>query len=238
MAKRKVLIWGAAKPPGRSGSTSALQLFPNGPGAWDFRTYLREQLRTDEEVRSLVEPLFSECWMESAWGHRRDNPGLYEPLQLLGASVVVLVLPANVPMAVNTWELTLACEEALSDREGQIKRLNALPVFVIPKTIYTYLHGFFSSAEQDPAHYQPARFGRAEPKLGTASSFAARWIGRAVAEPFRRLRSLPDIIIPYEDEAPWSVSRLGAPAEPTTQAALQVYVDLKRVLLDWFSRTS
>lgn len=196
----QVLVWGAT--PTDTGPLFTA-LLGSGPKAGEFRVAVREAL-----TQRLVVEGVGVCFSEDGetYQHHRDNPGLYEPLQLKDAKTVLLLLPSHRAMAVNTWELALACE---SSPDGESLHMTKL-AFVLPKTLYHYLSAAMKEGVEDPAFFvwkDPA----SEPVLGAQNSFAVRWIYRIVPEKFAAAKDSgnPDDVLPitwYDDSEPWELS--------------------------------
>jgi hypothetical protein len=196
----QVLVWGATP-------TDANPLFKlaggAGPKAGEFREAVKQALRIRLGPKKL-QVLFSE--EAEKYSHHRDNPGFYESRQLRDSRMVLLLLPGNRAMAVNTWELALACETKPSSHEPSH---SALPAFVLPKAVFDYLSAAMKAGVKDPANFVWAG-GASEPVLGAQNSFAARWIYLSAAEKFAAAKESgsPELVLAiiwYPDDQPWDV---------------------------------
>ena len=195
----QVLVWGASP-------TDANPLFLgtecSGPPAGAFRAAVRDRLRLRcKEER--IEFYFSEDG--NRHGHHEQNPGFYEPRQLADSTMVILLLPGNRPMAVNTWELALACE---TEADGTPRHLNKL-VFVVPHTLYHYLSVAMAGGALDPAEFIWPN-ATEEPILGAQNSFAARWIYLIAPKRFAAVKETgnPTHVLPityYDDSISWDM---------------------------------
>jgi len=178
-----VLIWGA-DPEDRSPlfperrTLRAEPTRPRGPAAGAFRRRVLEDLnRRLSTHRPPILATFSEDW--ETFGHCPDNPGLYEPLQLEAAALVVMLLPGPRSLAVNTWELALALE---GTKEGELMHLDKL-VLLLPESVYHFLRAVFQCKVSDPKDFRMQELmGKPEPSLGAANSFAARWLVLAMRQ--------------------------------------------------------
>jgi hypothetical protein len=193
----QVLVWGATpvdtKPLFETGAVS-------GPQAGAFRIVVRDVLRDMFEEEGL-EVCFSEDGEKH--GHHPLNPGLYEPLQLRNSRMVVLLLPGDRAMAVNTWELALACETEPSGNPIHMAKLT----FIVPYSLYRYLSAAMKNGVLDPADFH---WGKPddEPILGAQSSFAARWIYRIAPKRFADAKESGEpsdilAITYYDDKSSW-----------------------------------
>jgi len=107
--------------------------------------------------------------------------------------MVLLLLPAHRAMAVNTWELAIACELSLTGEPLHLAKL----AFVVPKTLYNYLSAAMKEGVEDPAFFE-WKHPTSEPVLGAQNSFAVRWIYRIVPEKFAAAKDSgnPDDVLP------------------------------------------
>ena len=138
-----------------------------GPPAGDFRNAVRRALNQRFGGRS-VRAVFSE--RARRYGHLPENAGFYEPRQLIDSTLVILLLPGPRSLGVNTWETAIACE---SDPATHKAKHQAKLIFVVPRSIFDYIYAAFRAHVADPAYFS---FPGAEPLLGPANSFAARWV--------------------------------------------------------------
>jgi hypothetical protein len=120
--------------------------------------------------------------------------------------MVLLLLPGNRAMAVNTWELALACETKPSSHEASHP---AIPAFVLPKAVFDYLSAAMKAGVRDLADFIWAD-GSDEPALGAQNSFAARWIYLSAAEKFAAAKESgsPELVLAivwYPDDQSWDV---------------------------------
>lgn len=199
-----ILVWGPT-PADPSPIFSYLELdgsLLQGPPGGAFRTSLRDYLSSVASEESLA-AIFSEDW--DRYGHRVENPGLYEAFQLADSYAAVLLLPANKSMGVNTWELALACE---CDEYARSLHLNKL-VFVLPRSLALYFDKFFDCAFDDPVKFTFPKEDE-EPILGPANSFMARWIALNYIRDRKRLglpkgKSPPFRYVVYSDTESWDL---------------------------------
>jgi len=209
----ELLVWGADP-------SDNTPLFENGPPAGPFRTRLRDSLiALYDSSAEPVRVIFSEDG--ETFGHNPQNPGLYEPLQAKRAEFILLIFPGNRPMAVNTWELALACEDPASG-----EKLG----FVVPASVFQYLQVLFSEAPSDPAGFEwPSHLGD-EPVLGPQNSFAVRWIYLFARDRFATSGQAGDPgtfvrLHHYDDQVDWH-------SDPATQdvvlGEICVFVDSNR----------
>lgn len=196
-----ILVWGAtehdAKPLFTSNHPSGIKI--KGPRSGAFRREVRDFLGQTFTHDDLIA-----CFSEQAdtYGHHRGNPGFYEPWQLNNARLVVLVLPAQRSLGVNTWEIALACETDDLSRPVHLNRA----IFVLPESVWQYLVLFFQSRHEDPAKFTPL----SEPELGPANSFFARWVALTWMREFRRIgqakpKHPPFPAVVYCDSKPWDL---------------------------------
>jgi hypothetical protein len=193
----QVLVWGAT-------STDLKPLFETGtatgPQAGAFRIAVRDVLRERFGAEGL-EVCFSED--DEKHGHHPLNPGFYEPLQLRNSRMVVLLLPGDRAMAVNTWELALACETEPNGDPTHIAKLT----FIVPQSLYQYLGTAMINGVHDLADFCWTEPGD-EPILGAQNSFAARWIYRIAPKRFADAKESgnPSDILAityYDDKSGW-----------------------------------
>lgn len=206
-----VLVWGASPEdssplfPGRE-SLKALPPRPIGPEAGTFRTRVRDDLNNRfSTYGGTVKAVFSEDW--ETFGHSHKNPGLYEPLQLEKATLVLLLLPGPRSLGVNTWELALALENPTA---GQTVHFDKL-IILLPETVYHYVRAVLHANVTDPKDFKMQEAtGTTEPELGAANSFAARWLVLAMRQhycgmdPWARI-SQPMPIAYYPDTVSWDL---------------------------------
>lgn len=196
----QVLVWGAT--PGDSKPLFATTIF-SGPGGGEFRFAVRDAIRARLAGEGL-EVCFSEDG--DRHGHHAENPGFFEPCQLREARMVLLLLPGNRAMAVNTWELALACETEPSTRAPLHMSKIA---FVVPQTLFQYLRTVMKKGVRDPADFRWPR-PEEEPILGAQNSFAARWIYRIAPDRFAGAKDSgnPADVLPityYDDSTEWAL---------------------------------
>lgn len=178
-ARKTVLVWGSNVADDRmmAGTAGA----GRGPPAGRFRLAVRAALR-----RAMPDCRVDFSETAARFRHRHQNAGFYEPRQLQSAAAVVMLMPGDRAMAVNTWEVALAFESwgslPADERHQSARRI----VLVVPKTVRVFLGRCFEAGIRDPAHDGP--FGRGQPVLGPQCSFAARWVFLAL-EPLLRRRS-------------------------------------------------
>jgi len=228
-----VLVWGATP-------SDTSPLFPDretlnrnpaaarGPEAGAFRISVRDMLRDElATLRPPVSALFSEDW--DTFGHMPENPGLYEPLQLEQAAIVVLLLPGPRSLAVNTWELALALENGSDGKPVFLDKL----VILLPETVYHYVRAVFRANVADPKDFRMRDVtGTPEPALGAANSFAARWLVLAIrqryagSDPWARI-SAPMPIGYYPDSVSWELRAAGdTNLTPTARETIAKISDL------------
>lgn len=145
---------------------------------------VRNHLRKAFPTESIT---FSED--ASTYGHHPSNPGFYEAQQLNDAAAVIVLLPAQRSLGVNTWEVTLVCETDALDKPLHLTKT----LFLFPESVWQYLCDFFEHAPRYP-NPDPARFipGTRQPEFGPANSFLIRWLSMTVVRDYRaRLDAVP-----------------------------------------------
>jgi len=154
----------------------------------------------------LVKAVLSEEW--ELYGHAPENPGLYEPLQLGEAALIIMLLPGPRSLAVNTWELALALESPEKGKPGA--HFDKI-VLLLPETVYHYICEVLLAGVADPKDFRMLeRTGRPEPMLGAANSFAARWLCLAVrqrygaADAWSKLTRSMSVAF-YKDKESWKL---------------------------------
>ncbi len=198
VSSRTVLVWGASPQ-----STSPLYRHPERPkgaggNAAELRQLIRDHLNKHLADQNCFATYSEDC---DTYRHHPSNAGLYEPYHLTAAGAVVLVLPGSTSMGVNTWEVTLICEENL--RTGMPEYLDKA-IFVCPKSLWDFLRSFFASGLDDPMKH----VGSPLTELGPANSFLARWISKAAYRTFvRAARPVPKAppfrLAVYPDDIAW-----------------------------------
>lgn len=201
MCKGYVLIWGAEPGDGQPlfRGTDKDGVEYKGPEAGPFRKQVRESLQ--EKIGGVASVLFSEDTASEKYGHHEGNAGFFEPKQLEESLATILILPGNRPMAVNTWELALACEE----KPDPNKKPPSKVFFIGPNTLSDYLEKLAANNVSDPKDFICDK----EPVLGPQNSFAARWIYLSLNEWYGRSgpNALPphwDNILTYSDTSDWA----------------------------------
>jgi hypothetical protein len=165
-----ILVWGAT-PTSEQALFEDLERAVEGPPAGAFRGLILKAL-TERFSPDLARAIFSEDG--ETFDHHEHNAGFYEPLQLAAAKLVLLLLPGERSLGVNTWEMALALE---TDNSRQPLHSHKV-IFVLPERVYRYLLRAFEAGVSDRKDFK-LPLGE-EPSLGPANSFAARWVHLAI----------------------------------------------------------